>query len=174
AVASESARDLDLPASDARGMVDKGCGEVRTTASTATTVEGDLLGQVQERAPSSPWLPPIRVMRDGDLSMDDFGWFRRFDAVHVVRVSHKKGFEPATLEMGFSPDLGALVICELDAKQRVTQEVLCRWLPGGARDASGAAKGQGGVGAGTASRAVAAGNDVEADSQTELSTRLGP
>ena len=107
---SESARDFDLSATDGCGMADRGSSEGRTSAPT-TTVEGDLLGQALERAPSPPWLPPIRVMREADLSLDDFAWFTRFDAVHVVRVSHKKGFEPAMLEMGLSPGLGALVVC---------------------------------------------------------------
>ena len=170
---SESARDFDLFTSDARGMVDGGSGEVTMSAST-TTVEDDLSGQALERAPSPTWLPPIRVIREGDLSLDDFAWFSRFDAAHVVRVSHKKGFEPATLQTGLSPGLGALVMCELDAKQRVTREVMCRWLQGGTGDASGAAKGRGGGGTGASSCDVAEGNDVETDNQTELSTRLGP
>lgn len=170
---SEAASGFDLFAGDTPGMVDGGSSEVRRSTPTIT-VGADLPGQSLERAPSPTWLPPIRVMREGDLSLDAFAWFSRFDAVHGVRVSHKKGFEPATLETALSPGLGALVICELDAKQRVTREVLCRWLGGGAGDASGAAKARGEDGGGAPSRAAAARNDVETDSQTELSTRLGP
>lgn len=78
----------------------------------------------------STLLQPIRAMREGGSpSLDDYAEFKKFDAVQVVTVSHKRRFEPATLELGLAPDLGSLIVCELDNKQRVTREVVCRRLP---------------------------------------------
>ena len=169
----ELAHDADLSTSNTRGVVDGGNVKM-TTATSTSTVADDLLEQARERALSPRLLPPVRVMLERDLSLDDFAWFTKFDAVHVVRVSYRKGFEPATLEMGLSPGLGALVVCELDMKLRVTREVFCRWRPDGAGDASGTTQELEEVDAGTASRAVARGEDVETHSPMELATRLGP
>ncbi|CAB1110765.1 unnamed protein product [Ectocarpus sp. CCAP 1310/34] len=83
-------------------------------------------------APSPlPLLPPIRVKQGGDgLTLDELAEHSALHGVHVVNVSHRRGFEPAALEVGFAPGLGACVMCDLDSQQRVTREVVCRRLVG--------------------------------------------
>lgn len=85
--------------------------------------------------PPLPLLPPIRVMEGGDgLSLDELVEHNEaakrstLEGVHVVNVSHRRGFEPAMLEVGLTPGLGACIMCDLDFQQQVTREVVCRRL----------------------------------------------
>ncbi|CAM9816346.1 unnamed protein product [Pylaiella littoralis] len=80
-------------------------------------------------------LPPIRVKEGGDgLSLDELVEYNQaakhstLEGVHVVSVSHQRGFEPATLEVGLTPGLGACIMCDLDFQQQVTREVVCTRL----------------------------------------------
>lgn len=74
-------------------------------------------------------LPPVRVMGEGKrISGDEYDSFNARFAAAVVQISHPKGFALPKLQLGFAPGLGTLVVCELGARQRVTREVVCRYI----------------------------------------------
>lgn len=143
------------------------------------------------KAPSPlPLLPPIRVKQGGDgLSLDELAEHSTLHGVHVVNVSHRRGFEPAALEVGFTPGLGACIMCDLDSQQRVTREVVCRRLVGREGRSSTASTAKeigprsvvGGLG-GVSNAYGAIGGDEDAEDDAEegeddpdiKSARLGP
>ena len=132
--------------------------------------------------PSSQ-LPPVRAKGDGErVSSDEYDRYGTFHAVGVARVSHPKGFEPLKLELGFAPGLGALVVCELGARQRVTGEVVCRHIAPEAVDSKPVAHGEKVNDedatvvstSGGAIRCIDSNKQMEADGANMASARLGP
>lgn len=102
----------------------------RTEDSERQESPGRLLLPATAPAPApapSPSPTPTVASREGpDLSAGEREEFEHAGAVGRVTVSHKRGFEPTALEIGFASGRGALVICELDHQERVTREVVCR------------------------------------------------
>lgn len=163
------------------------------TETSENSFEDSARKSVLELAPSPPSLPPIRIIHEGEkLGLDEYARFDKYDAVHVVTVSHERGFEPAELKLGFAPGFGTLIVCELDIKQRVTSEVVCRhrlreavevdaqnvvsgaaWK-GEESEASEMAKGLERVASGAASHAIVADSDTETLDPDVLAARLGP
>ncbi|CAM9908410.1 unnamed protein product [Ascophyllum nodosum] len=93
-------------------------------------------------SPSSSRRPPVRAKRDGErVSRGEYDGYGAVHASGIARVSHPKGFEPLKLEPGLAPGLGALVVCELGARQRVIREVLCRHIAPEAVDSKPVARG---------------------------------
>ena len=116
------------------------------------------------------------------MSSDEYDGYGVLHAVGVSRVSHPKGFEPLKLELGLAPGLGALVVCELGARQRVTREVVYRHIAPEAMDSKPEARGvhvrnEGATvvsTAGEATRGIDSNKHMEADGANMASARLRP
>lgn len=148
---------------------------------TSTLFVGDdRLDQARERSvsppPSPPLLRPIRTMPEGEkMTVPEFGRYSAYRAADTVRVSHRRGFEPATLKLGFAPGLGAVVACQADIKQRVTREVVCRRLvrePASKKRSKSTTAPWGATG--VASCDAPATSEEDVDESQSVSTRLGP
>ena len=125
----------------------------------------------------------MRAKGDGErVSSDEYDGYGAFHAMGVARVSHSKGFEPLKLELGLAPTLGALVVYELGARQRVTREVVCRHIAPEAMESKPEARGvkvknEGATvvsTAGEASCGIDSDKHMEADGANMASARLGP
>ena len=192
-VASSTTEALDRTQVEGVSAVsDEACGaEAPTSAGTTPPTS----------PPPPPLLAPVRVKQGGDgPSVDAVAEHEEAEkkspelgGVRAVAVSYRRGFQPARLEVGLTPGLGACVLCELEPQQRVTREVVCRRLVskaagGSSRNSSSAdATGSstetvGGIGGGLNSFSAAKDgeqgwNDAEDEEQDDpnvRTARLGP
>lgn len=130
AAAAPFSETTSTPAADAKNTAREA--KVSTSVQFTDSTSYDSPRE-QAREGTSPKLssrlPLARVMGEGQrISSDDYDRFNARFAAAVVRVSHPKGFDLPKLQLGFAPGLGTLVVCELGARQRVTREVVCRYI----------------------------------------------
>lgn len=182
ATAAPFSETTSAPAADAKNTVQETKASTPGQFANSTSFVGP---REQAREGASPKLslrlPPVRVMGEGQrISGDEYDSFNARFAAAVVQVSHPKGFDLPKLQLGFAQGLGTLVVCELGARQRVTREVVCRYIASESMNRETTRhRSKGGKESTPASteerpRDIATKSRVETDKDNTASVRLGP